>query len=291
MKKNFFIIIFLIWNSTLYADNSCNTQDKNTCCAFSINKNTTKISRLESYLDKICALSISTERNNISFRRFGLGSDGQFSIYIHPGGFSQNANSTQSYLIYPFGENPTVSINTSSLFSVDSGSGQIWRFNSETNLPVSIDDCEISVSSNFNLENSGVNISNCQNHLIIKTPLEIGGEAIAYPDLNLTITDPDGGTCQIKTNDLYNYLQRGAKYKDLRGRYYNIEFKFKTNRELGLMLRRKCPRLDVSMLVEAERPTSAFQDAFRFLNNKDDESGDSVPESESSANDNSENDD
>lgn len=275
IMKKLIIANIILLSTYSFAGEFCNPEDKTKCCDIVQSKHNTHISRLLTYDQSACTMSVRSGQTNVSFRRFGFASDGQFSIFIQPGGNSQRNNSTQSFLIYPFGENPTLNLSSGNQIQVDSGSGQTWIFNSQNALPTSIENCDLSVSSNFNLNESGINIDNCKNHLVIKTPLEVGGESIAYPNLSLTVEDPSGVSCQIKTNDLYNYLEKGTEFKDRKGRYYNIQFKFKTNRDLGLALKQKCPTLDVSMLLGTATPSNSFREAFGDFERQDEDSGNS----------------
>ncbi len=233
---------------------ACDPTDKNQCCSFNLVKNQTKTSRIQA-LDQTCSLSVVSQQTTRSFRRFGFASDGQVSVFMQPGGNSQRANATQSFLIYPFDENPTYEAGSGNNFSIDSGSGLKWTFDSATSLPVSLESCSLSVSPTFTLHDSGVNINSCPGHLVIETPVEVGGEYIAYPNRKMTIRDPQGHTCEIDNSDLYRYIEKSENNThDRAGRYYNIKLKYSTNRELGQQLHRICPRLDVSMLTKVRPP-------------------------------------
>ena len=95
---------------------------------------------------------------------------------------------------------------------------------------------------------------------MIETPVEVGGEYIAYPDKILTVRDPGQKSCQIKNSDLYEYKMSGKSVKDKLGRYFSMKLKYKSNQEMGLKLKQLCPNLDVSMLLR-ENSSSSHQPA------------------------------
>lgn len=254
----FGLIFSSIAFSQIISSELCGMADKSSCCSFNVDQNATSISRLQTLDQSSCAMGVVLDSPGNRYRRFGFGSDGQVSIYIQTSA-AKGANSTQSFLIYPFGENPTVNlgsaIGSANNFEIDSGSGHKWTINSMTSLPTALEDCVINVSTSFTLSNSGVSISSCQKHLVVTTPIEVGGEYIAYPEKPLTIRDPKGKSCAITTSDLYNYTEKGPKNtKDGLGRYYNIKLKYSTNADMARALRRKCPSLDTSVLAPPRPP-------------------------------------
>lgn len=252
------ILLFILFLSDGVFANNCKSDDQADieCCEFIKSMNHTKANRLQTFDKSVCTLSVYNRDSDTSYRRFGFGSDGQVSIFMQPGGNKQKINSSQSYLIFPFGEYPTVKYNADEKLHVRTGSGQQWTFNTQNSLPIAIAGCDISVSSKFSLQESGVKIQSCKKHLVIETPVEVGGEYIAYPDKSLTVRDPNQKSCQIKNSDLYDYKKGRRSYKDSRGRYYNIKMKFKSNRELGQRLQKICPGLDVSMLLKDNSSSS-----------------------------------
>lgn len=248
----FFIFIPFFSNTTVFAINyeKCKSaqQTELGCCEFTENfMSSTQVARIQTRDKDVCTLKVSNSDTKRSFRRFGFASDGQVSIFIQPGGNNQKNNSMQSYLIFPFGENPNVKDGDDKKFYVKSGSGQTWVFDKMTSLPTSLEGCKVNVNSKFSLTNSGVKIELCKKHLVISTPVEIGGEYIAYPDKSLTVIDPAGESCQIKNSDLYKY----GRAKDKRGRHHDAKMKFKSNDDLGIFLGNICPRLNVSMMLKA----------------------------------------
>lgn len=249
--KTISLLVVLVFSGHVFANN-CKSDEQAAleCCEFIKSMNHTKTNRLQTFDKSVCTLSVYHRDSDTSYRRFGFGSDGQVSIFMQPGGNKQKTNSSQSYLIFPFGEYPTAKYNADEKLHVRSGSGQQWTFNTQNSLPVAIDGCNISVSSKFSLQDSGVKIKSCKQHLVIETPVDVGGEYIAYADKALTVSDPSQKTCQIKNSDLYEYKKDKGSYKDPRGRYYNIKMKYKSNRELGMRLQKICPNLDVSMLFK-----------------------------------------
>lgn len=252
-----FVLISNFYYQTAQAQ-SCNPASKNQCCPFVEMQGQANVSRIPT-LDGSCTLSVVDQNSRHSFRRFGFGSDGQVSVFMQPGGDAQRAAATQSFLIYPFGENPTAEPQSGGRFAVNSGSGQRWIFDTQTALPVSLSNCRITVSPTFTLANSGVNISSCARHLVIQTPVEAGGEYIAHEDGMLTVRDPAGTSCQVHSTDLYRYIRKGpSNTQDRQHRFYNIQLKYRSNGEMAQQLRRLCPRLDVSMLTSgsASEPTS-----------------------------------
>lgn len=252
--------LFIIVSSSISFANNCKSDDQADfeCCEFIKSMNHTKASRLQTLDKSICTMSVYSRDSDAGYRRFGFASDGQVSIFMQPGGNKQKSNSSQSYLIFPFGELPTGKFNADEKFQVKSGSAQKWIFNTQTALPSLLEGCNLSVSSKFSLHASGVKIQSCKKHLVIETPVEVGGEYIAYPEKTLTVRDPDQQTCQIRNSDLYDYKKTGASYKDKQGRYFTLKMKFKSNRELGLHLQKLCPNLDVSMMFAAS-PASPRQ--------------------------------
>jgi hypothetical protein len=249
----FFIFIFL--NFEVIKAQSCNPASKSQCCAFVQQHDQAKVSRI-STLDGNCSLNVVHQNSNRSFRRFGFGNDGQVSVILQPGGNSQRAMASQSFLIYPFGEKPTAEPPSGGRFAVNSGSGQRWVFDTQTALPVSLSNCRLTVSPTFSLTNSGVSIASCKNQLVIETPVETGGEYIAHADGMLTIRDPAGTTCRVRSSDIYRYITKGPNNtKDRANRYYNIQVKYRSNSEMAQQLRRLCPRLDVSMLTSRSAAT------------------------------------
>ncbi|MGZ3691420.1 MAG: hypothetical protein ACXVAX_07950, partial [Pseudobdellovibrio sp.] len=139
---------------------------------------------------------------------------------------------------------------------IESGSGQTWTFDSKTSLPTQLEDCSLSVSPHFSLQNSGVKISSCSSHLVIEVPVEIGGEYTAYKGKPLTIKDPENKSCIVTTDDLFKYDEK-PPVKDGKGRYFSYHLKFKTNHELGVALKKLCGGLDVSMLTSHAAPPPA----------------------------------
>lgn len=111
----------------------------------------------------------------------------------------------------------------------------------------------MTVSPKFSLQESGIKIQSCKKHLVAETPVEVGGEYIAYPDKALTLRDPAQNTCRLKNSDLYEYKKDGPSYKDKRGRHFTFKLKFRTNAEMGDKLGKLCPGLDVSMLKTEQR--------------------------------------
>lgn len=252
----FFVLAAVLGGTSAQAA-SCNPTDRTQCCTIVQSQKQTNITRIQA-LDQSCTMSVVAQQSNRSFRRFGFGSDGQFSVFLQPGGNSQRASATQSFLIYPFGQNPTVESGSGNRFTVNSGSGQRWTFDALTSTPVSVNDCTLNVNPNFTLHNSGVSLSSCTGHIVIETPVEVGGEYIAYPDGHLTVHGLRGQTCQIANSDLYRYIQKGtSNTKDRAGRYYNIQLKYRSNREMAQALHRLCPQLDVSVLTTASNTSSA----------------------------------
>lgn len=252
------LLISNISYSQILESSLCGMADKSSCCSYNVDQGPTAISRLATYDQSACSLSVVLDSPGNRYRRFGFGSDGQVSIYIQTSP-AKGANSTQSFLIYPFGENPAVNlgsaIGSANNFQVDSGSGHKWTIDSMTSLPTSLEGCSISVSPSFTLSNSGVVISSCRNHLVVTTPIEVGGEYIAYKNKPLTIKDPKGKTCSLTTSDLYNHIEKGPKNtKDTLNRYYNVKLKYQSNQELANALRGICPGLDVSMLAPPRAP-------------------------------------
>ena len=253
------------------AAGSCDQEDKNQCCDFLQNRNQLNISRMTTYDQSACTLGVYYQQSTARFRRFGFGSDGQVSIFMQVEG-NNRSSATQSFLIYPFGENPTLKAGTANQLEVDTGSGQVWSFNTQTRLLTAVDTCSITASPAFSTSSSGVTLSNCEKHLVVVTPVEVGGEYISYPDKPLTIKDPQSKTCAITTSDLYNYIEKGPNNtKDKAGRYYNIMLKYKTNAEMAAALRRKCPNLDTSVLAPAAAARTPFELNFDNLLDPDDE--------------------
>lgn len=236
------------------ASGACDPADKNQCCDFVQTRSQLSVSRMLTFDQGACTLSVYYQQSGSRFRRIGFGSDGQVSVFMQVEG-SSRSNATQSFLIYPFGENPTLNAGSSNQLEIDTGSGQKWTFNTQTRMPTDIDSCAITASPSFSTSSSGVSISQCENHLVVTTPVEVGGEYIAYPDKPLTITDPKGKTCAISTSDLYEYINKGPNNtKDRAGRYYNIKLKYRSNAEMARALRQKCPNIDTSVLSPARPP-------------------------------------
>lgn len=244
----FFLTLFL---TTAAWANSCKSDDQanSECCDFFKSKNHTKTSRISTLDQSVCTVSVYNGNSDTSYRRFGFASDGQVSIFMQPGGNKQKLNSSQSYLIFPFGEIPVVKYNADEKLNIKSGSGQLWTFNTQNSLPIALEGCKLSVSPNFSLRDSGIKIQSCENHLVIETPVEVGGEYIAYPEKTLTVRDPNLKSCRIKNSDIYEYKKTGSSFRDKLGRYFNMKVKFKSNREMGLKLKKICPHLDVSMML------------------------------------------
>lgn len=240
----------LIYSESLMAAGACDPADKSQCCVFVQSQNQLSISRILTYDQTACTLSVYNQQSGTRFRRMGFGSDGQVSVFMQVEGNSRS-NATQSFLIYPFGENPTLhSSSNANQLEVATGSGQKWTFNSQNKLPTSVDSCTITASPSFSTTSSGLSLSDCENHLVVTTPVEVGGEYISYPNKPLTLRDPKGKTCAITTSDLYNYIDKGPNNtKDRAGRYYNIKLKFKTNAAMARALESKCPNIDVSVLT------------------------------------------
>lgn len=226
-------------------------QAQTECCEFVRVTNLTQATRLQTLDQSACTMSVYHTDSNSSFRRFGFGSDGQVSIFLQPGGNKSKSNSSQSFLIFPFGQQPNINFDGNGKALVKSGSGQAWTFSTQSALPVALEGCSIQIKSNFTLQDSGVKISSCRNHLIAETPVEVGGEYISYPDKTLTLKDPRGGSCTVKNNDLYEYKAEGRSYKDKKGRFFNVKLKYKSNAELARNLKILCPSLDVSMLTNS----------------------------------------
>lgn len=256
--KTMIALTVLLFSGNIFA-NQCTSdvQAETECCEMLKSLNQTKVSRLPTRDKRFCTLSVYNGDSSSGFRRFGFANDGQVSIFMQPGGNSQKSNSSQSFLIFPFGELPTGKFDADQRkLNLKSGSGQKWTFNSETSLPNTLEGCTLNVSSKFSLQDSGVKIHSCKKHLVIETPVEVGGEHIAYPDKLLTLRDPSGKSCQLKNSDLYEYIKEGKSYKDKLGRYFNSKFRFRTNQELAGSLRKLCPGLDVSMLMTAAAPSA-----------------------------------
>lgn len=246
----FILILTLFFSNFVFAEN-CTTEEQADymCCEFNKIKNHSQSTRLATFDKSVCTLSVYGDNPNQSYRRFGFGSDGQVSVFMQPGGNSQKLNSSMSFLLFPFGELPTADYKEDGKIKIKSGSGQNWSFNSQTALPTALSGCDLQVSPKFSLQDSGVKIKSCKNHLVIETPAEVGGEYIAYPDKSLTIRDPKGKSCQVKNSDLYNHIKKpNSQYKDKLGRYYDVKLKYKTNKELADNLKKLCPSLDVSVL-------------------------------------------
>ena len=257
------IFFFNLFISSVVFANNCKSDDQADfeCCEFFKSVNNTKISRLETLDKSICTLSIYNVNADKSFRRFGFASDGQISIFMQPGGNKLKANSSQSYLIFPFGDYPTIKATGDERLHVRSGSGQNWTFNTQNSLPIALEGCNINVSSKFSLQDSGVKIVSCKKHLVIETPIEVGGEYIAYPDKTITVRDPNQKACQIRNSDLYDYKKSGSSYKDKLGRHFTMKMKFKSNKELGLGLQKICPKLDVSMMLTSSVSSPKHKDS------------------------------
>lgn len=246
---------FLIFCSGAAYGESCKSDDQaqHECCELFKTKNQTKFSRLATLDKSVCTMSVFAGDSNSSFRRFGFASDGQVSVFLQPGGNKQKSNSSQSFLIFPFGEIPSGQFGADEKLQVNSGSGQKWTFNTQTALPSALEGCSLTVSPKFSLQESGVKIQSCKKHLVAETPVEAGGEYIAYPDKPLTLRDPAQNTCRLKNSDLYEYKKNGSSFKDKLGRHFTFKLKFRTNGEMGEKLGKLCPGLDVSMLKTEPR--------------------------------------
>ena len=249
MKK--IIILALLLSSGFAVGATCKSdgQAETECCELLKSKNQTTFSRLATLDKSVCTMSVYAGDSNSSFRRFGFASDGQISIFMQPGGNRQKGNSSQSFLIFPSGEIPMGRYEGDEKLQVRSGSGQKWTFNTQTALPSALEGCSLTVSPKFSLQDSGVRIQNCKKHLVIETPVEVGGEYIAYPDKPLTMRDPAQNTCRLKNSDIYSYKKDGTNYKDKLGRHFTLKLKYKSNAEMAQKFKILCPRLDVSMLL------------------------------------------
>lgn len=124
----------------------------------------------------------------------------------------------------------------------------VWTINPKTATPISVTGCEIAVSPSFSQTDSGVRIKSCEKHLVMETRVEAGGEWIAYPEKTSVIKDPKGIQCEIKHRDLFTFKEG---FQDKKGRSFEQNYKFKNNKDLGQMLKAKCPSLDISMLNSA----------------------------------------
>jgi len=249
------ILPFFFSLQWVYAE-QCKTdlQTQNECCEIIKTNQLTKIYRFEAN-DKKCTLSIYNSDMTKSYRRFVFGEDGRITIIIEPNGNESKANSTQSYFLFPLGKRVYPYFDSKGNMTIQSGSGQNWKINSSMSTPVSVEDCQVDVSSKFSLHESGFKIKSCEKHLLIETKVEVGGDYIAYPDKTLIVRDPRGQTCEIKNSDLYTYEKKGKErkeYMDSKGRYHNQTFRYTTNKELGVALKKICPNIDVSMLLKTE---------------------------------------
>ena len=209
----------------------------------------TDIQRIPSGNKVTCSLDVVNNNHDSSFRRFGISSDGQFSIFMKPGGDKVRGEATQSFFIFPFGEIPTA-VDQESKINIKSGSGQKWVFNAHTGLPESLEGCDLTVSRNFSMTDSGVKIEKCEHHLVIKTPIEPFGEYIEYIDKPLDLYDPAGSVCHLINSDIFEYNLAHATARDKeKRRFFDVKLKFTTNNDLGNFLKTKCHKLDVSMLL------------------------------------------
>lgn len=251
--KIVFVLVIFFSGAAFAATCKSDDQARYECCELLKTKNQTKFSRLATLDNSVCTMSVYAGDSNSSFRRFGFASDGQVSVFLQPGGNRQKSNSSQSFLIFPFGEIPTGQFGFDEKLQVTSGSGQKWTFNTQSALPSAIEGCSLTVSPKFSLQDSGIKIQSCKKHLVAETPVEVGGEYIAYPDKPLTLRDPAQKTCQLKNSDLYEYKKTGPSYKDKLGRHFTFKLKFRTNAEMGEKLAKLCPSLDVSMLKTEQR--------------------------------------
>ncbi len=252
MKTIFFVFALSILSLQINASEPCKSEEQamNECCETRKATQLTRTSRLETNVGHNCTLSVYSTKADTSFRRFGFAGDGQLSVFIQPGGNSQKQNSSQSYLIYPFGELPISKVESDGTLTVKTGSGQKIVFDPRTATPTSIEGCQIEVRPNITLQDSGFKIKSCEKHLVIETKVEVGGEYIAYPDKSLTIKDPKGHSCEVKNSDLYNYEKSGKSVHDRAGRFFTFAMKFKKNEDMAKSLKKLCPRLDVSMLKD-----------------------------------------
>lgn len=258
------LIIFLlcILHSIVNAENCrSDEQIESQCCEFFKSMNNTKATRIQTFDKTVCTMSVYHRDSSASFRRFGFASDGQVSVFMQPGGNKQKTNSSQSFLIFPFGEIPSVKYNSDERLKVNSGSGQSWSFNTQSGLPVALEACDIKISSKFSLQDSGFKINSCKRHLIIETPVEVGGEYIAYPDKTLIVKDPEGKNCKIKNSDLYSYRTTGKSYKDKLGRHFDFKLRYRSNYEMGQNLKKICPELNVSMLLNTKISNSSKEES------------------------------
>lgn len=245
-----FLLLLITQQSLAYDNCKSNYQRENECCDYQTSFSGTVTKRLPAKYNA-CSVGIYPTRQDESFRRFGFGSDGQVMVFLQPGGNKQKANSSQSYLIFPFGNIPSSQVSSNDEIIVTTGSGQKWIFDQKNSLPKKIEGCQIEVSSSFQLQNSGFKIKTCEKHLVIETPIEVGGDYTQYPDKPLIVRDPKGQACGIKNSDLYHFEKTNGpskEYMDSKGRYHNQYLKFKSNQELAAKLRKSCPSLDLSML-------------------------------------------
>ncbi len=214
------------------------------CCEFSSGTQMTRFSRLQS-LDGVCMLSVRSSNSDVDFRSFTFGSDGKFFIFMQPGGNSKKQNSSQSFVFFPNGDIPNSKIQSQNSIVVNSGTGMNWKFDPATALPTSADDCSISIQKKFSLMDSGVQIKNCQNHLVLESKAEVGGDWLSYPEKTSIMRDPKGNSCELKHSDLYHFPDNR---KDRLGRHFTSKYKFKNNEDLGRMLKSRCPQLDLTVL-------------------------------------------
>ena len=249
MKTLSILFILFSFNCSFAQYCTSDVQAATECCVLVKSVHQTNIQRIPSADNVTCSLDVVSSNHDVSFRRFGFSSDGQFSIFMQPGGDRAHANATQSFLLFPFGEIPMAKEQESKI-NIKSGSGQKWVFNALTGLPESLEGCELTVNPHFSMSDSGIRISSCEHHLVIETPIEAFGEYMEYPAKPLVVHDPAGGVCHILNSDIYRYnLEHATASDKAKGRFFDVKLKFKTNHELGQHLKAKCPNLDVSMLM------------------------------------------
>lgn len=262
MKKIIFILIAFHFQN-LFAADTCDPSSsisEKECCWYpgSTSRDETQVLRMKNRAIGECILSVKTKSTKTPERRFIFSNDGRFTVTVD---MNHNAKlGTKSYQLFPIGEVPSYLLNADTKnIVIKSASGMNWKFDSNTSLPIAVDNCQIVVNKKYSQKDTGVKLHSCKNHLVIESQ-SIGEQDYFYPKKNAVIKDSNGKNCTLKYSDLYIYTGQNND-----GTFDNQEFKFKSNQKLAQMLKSKCSGTGIDLSPLTQKQSNPEED---FANRK-----------------------
>lgn len=189
-----------------------------------------------------CRISVKADLlASNQYRHVTFSKEGQVQIASNfPGSTNSNSTGFRIYYIFPFKTEQKILSADSSHLSVEQMSGAVFEFDKLGKM--SSPNLKMKVSAEINSKNkTGVEIESFSKGLVFDLGYRLGNTPVANLNTDVIVTDKNHHTCSFK-NSLIN-----KKISE-----YDVEFIYKTNKELYNFLLRRCPNLDISDLLIAD---------------------------------------